>query len=148
MKKKLIRLTESDLHRIVKESVNRVVKEAYKIDDEIDLSEMKDRGSIPYIIAVRKALEDCREKVDSIYDRAYQYYDLNGGFENSSKKEFEQYYWGMFEKIFDLIHDDLESLAGQANAITDQLSSEIEKTAWSYPSRSRLMRGIHNNEDL
>ena len=31
MNKKLIRLTESDLHRIVKESVNRVIKEA-KID--------------------------------------------------------------------------------------------------------------------
>ena len=28
MNKKLIRLTESDLHRIVKESVNRVVKES------------------------------------------------------------------------------------------------------------------------
>ena len=30
MNKKLIRLTESDLHRIVKESVNRVLNEAYK----------------------------------------------------------------------------------------------------------------------
>ena len=28
MSKKLIRLTESDLHRIVKESVNRILKEA------------------------------------------------------------------------------------------------------------------------
>lgn len=28
MSKKLIRLTESDLHRIIKESVNRVIKEA------------------------------------------------------------------------------------------------------------------------
>lgn len=28
MNKKLIRLTESDLHKIVKESVNRVIKEA------------------------------------------------------------------------------------------------------------------------
>ena len=29
MNKKLIRLTESDIHRIVKESVNRILKEAY-----------------------------------------------------------------------------------------------------------------------
>ena len=28
MNKKLIRLTESDLHRIVKESVNRILKES------------------------------------------------------------------------------------------------------------------------
>ena len=30
MKKKLVRLTEGDLHRIIKESVNRVIKEYYK----------------------------------------------------------------------------------------------------------------------
>ena len=30
MTKKLVRLTESDLHRIIKESVNRVIKEYYK----------------------------------------------------------------------------------------------------------------------
>lgn len=29
MNKKLIRLTESDIHRIVKESINRILKEAY-----------------------------------------------------------------------------------------------------------------------
>ena len=33
MNKKLIRLTEGDLHRIVKESINRVLKEAaYGLD--------------------------------------------------------------------------------------------------------------------
>jgi beta-lactamase class D len=30
MAKKLVRLTENDLHRIIKESVNRVIKEYYK----------------------------------------------------------------------------------------------------------------------
>lgn len=29
MNKKIVRLTESDIHRIVKESVNRILKEAY-----------------------------------------------------------------------------------------------------------------------
>ena len=31
--RKLIRLTESDLHRIVKESVNRIIKEKYELPD-------------------------------------------------------------------------------------------------------------------
>ena len=35
MNKKLIRLTESDLHRIVKESLNRVLKES-KYEDGYD----------------------------------------------------------------------------------------------------------------
>lgn len=30
MNKKLIRLTESDLHRIIKESVNKILKESYE----------------------------------------------------------------------------------------------------------------------
>lgn len=34
MNKKLIRLTESDLHRIVKESVNRVMKEGVEFSSE------------------------------------------------------------------------------------------------------------------
>lgn len=34
MNKKLIRLTEQDLHRIVKESVNRILNEARRGDDE------------------------------------------------------------------------------------------------------------------
>ena len=37
MKKKLIRLTESDLHRIVKESVNRVLKEDFNHDQYVQL---------------------------------------------------------------------------------------------------------------
>ena len=34
MKKKLIRLTESDLHRIIKESVNRIINEGNELYDE------------------------------------------------------------------------------------------------------------------
>ena len=34
MNKKLIRLTEQDLHRIVKESVNRILNEVRRGDDE------------------------------------------------------------------------------------------------------------------
>lgn len=34
MNKKLIRLTESDLHRIVKKSVNRVMKEGVEFSSE------------------------------------------------------------------------------------------------------------------
>lgn len=37
MKKKLIRLTESDLQRIVKESVNRVLKEDFNHDQYVQL---------------------------------------------------------------------------------------------------------------
>lgn len=32
MKKQVIKLTESDLHRIIKESVNRVIKEDYSVE--------------------------------------------------------------------------------------------------------------------
>ena len=44
MNKKLIRLTESDLHRIVKESVNRVLREMEEPYDEY----YEDRGDFGY----------------------------------------------------------------------------------------------------
>ena len=61
MNKKTIRLTESDLHRIIKESVNRVLKEevgkkdvftvsAFDIESEEDVSDMKVCGQIYYDI--------------------------------------------------------------------------------------------------
>ena len=43
-KKQLIRLTESDLHRIIKESVNKVLKESWEYEDEQELI-----SQIPYL---------------------------------------------------------------------------------------------------
>lgn len=46
MNKKLVRLTESDLHRIIKESVNKILKEAYKdwtYDEEDDIIRRGDK---------------------------------------------------------------------------------------------------------
>ena len=50
MNKKLIRLTESDLHRIVKESVNRVIKEEH----------YNDAAALPYIT---KAFDELINKI-------------------------------------------------------------------------------------
>ena len=44
MNKKLIRLTESDLHRIVKRSVNKVLRESYN-DDDVYMSNYRDAMS-------------------------------------------------------------------------------------------------------
>lgn len=38
MKKKLVRLTEGDLHRIIKESVNKILREFNSYEDEMDLN--------------------------------------------------------------------------------------------------------------
>lgn len=58
MKKKLIRLTESDLHKIIKESVNRILTEsdkkevftisAYDIENDEDVSDMQHCGQTYY----------------------------------------------------------------------------------------------------
>ena len=50
MNKKLIRLTEQDLHRIVKESVNRVIKEEH----------YNDAAALPYIT---KAFDELINKI-------------------------------------------------------------------------------------
>jgi hypothetical protein len=55
MNKKLIRLTESDLHRIVKESVNRVLKEA--ANDSLTDGAIEYQGSPNYDKFIRKRAE-------------------------------------------------------------------------------------------
>jgi hypothetical protein len=45
MNKKLIRLTESDLHRIVKESVNRILREASYNINSPEYKQMYDNGN-------------------------------------------------------------------------------------------------------
>ena len=50
MKKKLVRLTESDLHRIIKESVNRVLKEwnrPHNYDEKVADKQMYDAYKMP-----------------------------------------------------------------------------------------------------
>lgn len=54
MNKTLIRLTEQDIHRIVKESVNRVLKEAESGGWVVDSSEAEEA----YELAVRKLGEE------------------------------------------------------------------------------------------
>lgn len=77
MSKKLIRLTEGDLHRIVKESVNRIIKEAYgkkdvftisafDIESEEDVSDMRHCGQTYYNIddAIASATEFAQSLVN------------------------------------------------------------------------------------
>ena len=56
MKKKLIRLTEGDLHRIIKESVNKVLKESYR-----EPREMKKVMIYPNIIDGNQASQIAEE---------------------------------------------------------------------------------------
>ncbi len=74
--KKVVRLTESDLHKIVKESVKRVLKEsnrnevftiaAFDIENEIDVGDMQYCGQTYYNIddAIASATEFAQSLVD------------------------------------------------------------------------------------
>ena len=76
MNKKLIRLPESDLHKIVKESVNRILREsnrkeiftisAFDIENEEDVSDMRYCGQTYYNIddAIASAIEFAQSLID------------------------------------------------------------------------------------
>jgi len=76
MNKKLIRLTEQDLHRIVKESVKKILREskkkdvftisAFDIENEEDISDMQYCGQTYYNIndAIASATEFAQSLVD------------------------------------------------------------------------------------
>lgn len=96
MKKKLIRLTENDLHKIVKESVNRILTEsdkkevytisAYDIENDEDVSDMQHCGQTYYDIddAIDSATEFAQSLIDygsvvmvTVYAGEYQTEDGN-----------------------------------------------------------------------
>ena len=60
MNKKLIRLTESDLHRIIKESVNRILKESI----EGDFESCADKSSKEYQEGFQEGIKDARSAED------------------------------------------------------------------------------------
>lgn len=72
MNRKLIRLTESDLHRIVRESVNRVLNESFKskkLRDVFNKNNKPHPGSLFYVGEVWPNLHDITDDmIDGVYD--------------------------------------------------------------------------------
>ena len=63
MKRQMVRLTESDLHRIIKESVNRVIKES-----NVNRNELKDaRMQIEEYVTSNVSFEDFMLEVGDFY---------------------------------------------------------------------------------
>lgn len=60
MTKKIIRLTESDLHKIIKESVNRILKESI----EGDFESCADKSSKEYQEGFQEGIKDARSAED------------------------------------------------------------------------------------
>ena len=67
MNKKLVRLTEQDLHKIVKESVNRVLKEAHVIDKQFGQGGMAGSFENAIVDAWRMASNPNRRKLEDAF---------------------------------------------------------------------------------
>ena len=126
MKKKLVRLTESDLHRIVKESINNVLKEAKKTHHKdgklklggekwIDAIEDKpDRCGNPMYKSKDPSVSKLGRKTKDGY-RRFQSYD-------SFKKNYldESVYYDDYDD-----YDDYENYDDMQFAYAQQKSSEL-----------------------
>ena len=65
MNKKLIRITESDLHRIVKQSVNRILREDYgnnEISLNISYFDGNDLNNVRYVNSLYKSIRNGESK--------------------------------------------------------------------------------------
>jgi hypothetical protein len=82
MAKKLVRLTESDLHNIIKNSVNKVLREICEIDDfsnhELMNSNWSENGNSIYDDNLkRKQMQKDWEDSELFDRRELEYYDLS-----------------------------------------------------------------------
>ena len=66
-KKQLVRLTESDLHRIIKESVNNVLNEAHVIDKNFGMSRHPGSFESAIVEAWRVADSSNRETLEQAF---------------------------------------------------------------------------------
>lgn len=129
--KRTIRLTESELRGMIQESVNKVLKEAYSIPKNIDIDDDKRAGLIPYILKMAKLYRDFQRKIDSLYDSAYEYYDLSDNFNNdsSSKEEqqFKQYFWQKLDSMFESVNGKLDEATKELFELEKEIEESINK---------------------
>ena len=83
MNKKLIRLTESDLHRIVKKSVNKIMKEAFDVsrfgDDTLEqIDNMRFTDAQKMILNYALELEERGFSDEEYYELAFFFAEHNG----------------------------------------------------------------------
>lgn len=64
MNKKLIKLTESDLHKIVKESVNRILKEEIDMGQLEPFRNVPPHPRVPNDSEIRKQIRHLRNLID------------------------------------------------------------------------------------
>jgi hypothetical protein len=84
MNKKLIRLTESDLHRIVKESVGKILKEGY-YDDLHDYMGQEDEPNLICPYCESDNVQEVRGK-DGSWDGSCRCYDCGKVFDIDSAR--------------------------------------------------------------
>ena len=111
MNKKLIRLTESDLHRIVKESVNRIIKEAADIDAFDDDYEMYSDQFKPKEGSIEQRIT---EKLNNVNNLVYQAFEEFGNlvFEEGVKEEYP-----ILQEYYDSLYSDFKKLMAKLKEI-------------------------------
>lgn len=124
MNKKLIRLTESDLHRIVKESVNKILT-------ELDWK--------TYANAAKKQMEKERNQpdYDEHYDGQYQS-ERTDSFKNAARKAFGRKHEMPYTLSKDWNHEDGENRYGRNMTLGTFLDSHDNESDY-------YINGLNNN---
>ena len=99
MNKKLIRLTESDLHRIVKESVERLLSEAgMPFGGEFVMKHPSKKYTLYFNKGIRDS-QDAEDKKSGKYPNPYNGWSkrVNDGNDNWSNADFNHEDWYMYD---------------------------------------------------
>ena len=89
MNKKVIRLNESDLHRIVKESVNRVINEA---DSQININtKTREIYAIAYDIMQAYDLSTAINVLENVKNDIQYYEDENGPYQRDYRNRINSW---------------------------------------------------------
>lgn len=132
MNKKLIRLTESDLHRIVKESVNRVLREDTKVQRKKDPmnqwfkdmdNAQKLRDNMEYITKGGRKPKHCKQRTDEglvTENEARFLPELKRSY-NNLRREYERWQYAYYKPQG--MNDAIDAIIDAMHSVDDVIKS-------------------------
>ena len=149
MKKNVVKLNESQLRKVVAESVKKVLKEGYQIPNNVDFTQKGNTGGIlPYIMEILKEFRAFSEKMLKINDSVEEYASLSnvegntfkGGVGNDHK--IDEYYYNLYYDMFEKFDNALDSIWEN---ILQPVETEIEKSVNNWGENYFNEKGLYKD---
>lgn len=109
MNKNRIRLTESQLHRVIKESVNKVLRESVIDLDNMNNYELTQNISLAFNTALKNASKDVEKECQELLNNDYYMYGV-GDTEDEQHMTGTTYRDWLYDYLLDIVKKHIDDI--------------------------------------